>query len=126
MSKHNYSQYSKNNKNNHNKVAEEELNPIAAAVEAAVEPAPEVEVAVAPVATVVETVPEIPVTGIVINCTKLNVRAKPVADAEVLCVLEAASEIEIDEARSTSDWYHIITATGVDGFCMRKFVKVNQ
>lgn len=127
MSKHNYSQYAnKNNKNNPNKVTAEELKPIEAASE--VVPVEEtIEPVVEPaVASVVETVPEIPATGTVINCTKLNVRAKPVADAEVLCVLAAESEIEVDMARSTSDWYHVITATGVDGFCMRKFVKINE
>lgn len=127
MSKHNYSQYAgKNNKNNPNKVTAEELNPIEAAVEAApVEPV--IEPTVVPVVEpVVEVVPEIPATGVVINCTKLNVRAKPAVDADVVCVLAAESEVEIDEARSTSDWYHVITATGVDGFCMRKFIKINK
>ena len=124
MSKHNYSQYSnKNKKNNDVKVAEEELNPIEAAVEAVEPEVVEITPEPTPVA---EPVPEVPATGIVFNCAKLNVRLKPAADAMIACVLEAQTKVEIDMARSTSDWYHVITATGVEGFCMRKFIKADQ
>lgn len=62
------------------------------------------------------------VSGIVINCTKLNVRAEPNMTAEVLCVLDASSEIEIDPAKSTSEWVSVCTAVGIEGYCMRKFI----
>jgi uncharacterized protein YgiM (DUF1202 family) len=120
MAKRNYSQYA--NKNNTNKVTEEELNPIEAAVEQIVVEPVEETVVVEPV---VEATPDVPVTGVVANCTKLNVREKPAATADVLCVLEAATKIEIDAARSTGDWYHVTTATGVEGYCMKKFVEAN-
>ena len=127
MSKHNYSQYY--NKNKNNKPAEEvveevevtELEPTPVVEPEAPVVEPVVEPAVEP-----EVVPVIPDIGVVINCTRLNVRANPVADAKVLCVLEAKSEVEIDMARSTSDWYHVITATGIDGFCMKRFVELKK
>ena len=125
MSRHNYSQYS-NHKNQHN-VNEVEVT------ETAVEVAPEVDTA-----TIIEnTNPEIvlaapetapateTVTGVVVNCAKLNVRANPSTDADVVCVLNAASEIEVNVAESNDEWVKVCTATGIDGYCMRKFIDVN-
>lgn len=124
MSKHNYSQYSKKNVDNENKVVEE-LNPIQPVEIIVDEPVAEVkmEPEVAVVKETVETV-TLPkaVTGTVFNCSKLNVRSKPSTDAEVVAVLDNNSEVEIDSARSTNEWLKITTAVGVDGFCMRKFV----
>lgn len=74
----------------------------------------------------VETValPEM-VEGMVVNCARLNVRAEPIANAGVVCVLNSQSEINIDVAKSTVDWFYVYTATGVEGYCMRKFVEAH-
>lgn len=132
MSKHNYSQYS-NKKNNDtlNRVAENlettvlDVESISgsnsvAEVKMVTEPRE-----VAPKANVEPAKPAAPkpVIGTVFNCNKLNVRVKPTSDADVLTVLEVGSEVKVDIGRSTSDWYKICTASGVDGFCMRKFIK---
>ena len=127
MSNHNYSQYSKKNNNMNDSVAVEET---VTTVEAPVEPLEiKIEAETAPVAEpviineTVETVTlPVTVTGTVINCTKLNVRAKPSTDAEVLAVLSNNSEISIDPACSNNDWLKITTTDGVNGFCMRKYV----
>ena len=127
MSKHNYSQYS--NKKNTNKVVEEEIQ-VSEQVDVAV--AEEVVAPIAPVAPVemvVETVDtvELPktVTGVVSNCTKLNVREKPMATANVVCVVNGATELKIDVAKSTDEWFRVCTATGAEGYCMRKFVEAH-
>lgn len=122
MSNHNYSQYS----NKHNdKLVEEEVKMVEEAVEPKVEPVmatPEVKM---------EPVVEAPkpkaktATGVVSGCMKLNVRANPKSDADVLCVLDANSEMKIDMNKSTDEWYCVRTAAGVDGYCMKKFVKKN-
>jgi SH3-like domain-containing protein len=62
------------------------------------------------------------VSGVVVNCAKLNVREEPSADAEVVCVLDVMSEIRIDATKSDNEWFKICTASGVEGYCMRKFV----
>ena len=62
------------------------------------------------------------VAGIVANCAKLNVREEPDLDAKIVCVLDVMSEIEIDVAKSTDEWFKVCTAIGVEGYCMRKFV----
>lgn len=75
----------------------------------------------------IEVEPEVAETtksGVVTDCAKLNVRAEPSTDAEVVCVISAATELLVDEAESTEDFYKICTAAGVEGYCMRKFITV--
>ena len=128
MSNHNYSQYSKKHDNAKTTVKDEaleamviEVDSISEAVEIKMESVePKVE---APKYESVKPAAPKPAVGIVVNCSKLNVRSKPAIDADVLVVLDAGNEVKIDIGRSTSDWFKITTATGVDGFCMRKFVK---
>lgn len=126
MSKHNYSQYSNNKRNNYKPVDPEvtvsyKEEPVIAepVAETVIETPVEIKMEVAPV------VEPKPITGVVANCVKLNVRDNPRADADVVCVLNVNSEMEIDMNKSTSEWFRISTAAGVDGYCMRKFVKVN-
>ena len=108
MSKHNYSQYS-SKKNSAPAVSDNiaTMTPV------------EIEL----VHETVETAP-IPetVSGVVVNCAKLNVRSEPSLEADVVYVLGAMSEIEIDVSKSTDDWFYICTASGIEGYCMRQFV----
>lgn len=128
MAKRNYSQYSNKHKNEspvEESVVEETVNidETASEPEIIVEnTAPEIKVVEETVETV--ALPEI-VVGVVVDCTKLNVRAKAKVTAEVVCVLDAASEVKIDVAKSTKDWFKVCTASGVEGYCMRKFVKAS-
>lgn len=119
MSKHNYSQYS-NKKNNRPN------DPVKPNVEST--KAPEVKMVAKPnvVQETVETVtlPET-VEGVVSGCAKLNVRTEPNITAEVVCVLDIMSEIEIDVEQSNAEWFKICTATGIEGYCMRKYVEAH-
>lgn len=113
MSKHNYSQYSnKNNKRNHDNTNESRVSAEAAPVTSALELVNET----------VETVPVEIVEGVVVNCAKLNVREHPSVDAEVVSVLNVQSEMQINVSKSTEEWFHVCTATGIEGYCMRKYV----
>lgn len=137
MSKHNYSQYSKKSNNSNIETAAQAANEntnvkphvdeiiiddvaVSEIVMSEVVESP-IEVKMEPV--VAEPVAPKSVIGTVFNCSKLNVRTKPIADADVVCVIDSNSEVEIDMSRSTKEWFKICTATGVEGFCMRKFVK---
>ena len=119
MSNHNYSQYS-NNKTN----VDTDID-LGLTVEKTVEE--DVEVVATPEINLVEetvetvAVPET-VEGVVVNCAKLNVRAEASPTAEVVAILNATSEIEINLAKSTDEFFSICTATGIEGYCMRKFV----
>ena len=123
MSKHNYSQYS-NKKNNDGKTDREaklEVKP--APVKMVVEP---VETAAVAKVESVETNPAPAIVkGIVTGCSRLNVRAYPSLDADVVCVLDVMSELEINDDKSTYDWLCICTATGIEGYCMKKFIETD-
>lgn len=62
------------------------------------------------------------VEGRVYGCAKLNVRSDASLFADVVCTLDVMSEIMIDVNKSTKDWLYICTATGIEGYCMKKFV----
>lgn len=122
--KHNYTQYS--NKNNNYVEAIDVMSEPVVEVDETTIAAPVEPLEIKMVEETVDTV-AIPktVTGIVVDCSKLNVRVAPNTTATVACVLNAASEIEIDVAKSTDEWFHVCTAAGIEGYCMRKFVKAS-
>ena len=71
---------------------------------------------------VIETKPII--QGIVDGCAKLNVRKQPVANAEVVCVIERNTKVMIDENESTDEFYKVCTVSGIEGFCVKRFVVI--
>lgn len=90
---------------------------------------PEVKIEPAVVETVEEVVEHIePVvttkTGVVVDCLKLNVREAPDPQAEIVCVIDASTNLMIDEAESTEEFYKVCTESGAEGFCMKKFIKI--
>ena len=117
MSKHNYSQYSNANKYDNKPKTEEVTKPDEHAD--LVEESDVVKM----VEETAKTVP-IPKTidGVVANCTKLNIRKDPSINAEILGVVDVDSEMKIDMNKSNDKWFHVITAVGIDGYCMRDFV----
>ncbi len=64
------------------------------------------------------------ITGIVSKCTRLNVRSEPSLKAMVLAVINRSDEVGIDTDFSDPEWYKVRTVNGTDGFCMKKFIKV--
>lgn len=83
------------------------------AVEPAIEPAIE---------TAIETAHALKI-GRVFGCTSLNVRKAPKTNAVVICTINCHAEVEIDESESTDDFYKICTASGIEGYCMKKFIR---
>ena len=62
--------------------------------------------------------------GKISNCKKLNVRKFPSRDAGIVSELVEGSEVMIDEKESTALFYKIYTEHGIEGFCMKQFIKV--
>ena len=62
--------------------------------------------------------------GKISNCKKLNIRKLPSRDAEIVSELIEGSEVMIDEKESTALFYKICTEHGIEGFCMKQFIKV--
>ena len=79
--------------------------------------------------TIPEVEPEVPAAeirkfGKIIGCKKLNVRKLPSRDAEIISELVEGSEVMIDEKETTALFYKICTEHGIEGFCMKQFIKV--
>ena len=66
----------------------------------------------------------VPRRGVVVNCNRLNVRASADPEARVLCTINALDEVMIDESKTTDEFYNVYTETGVEGYCMKKFIAV--
>ena len=63
--------------------------------------------------------------GMVDGCDKLNVRQYPSSDANVVGQpLNKGAKVVIDEANSTDDFYKIYQSTGLEGYCMKAFIKI--
>lgn len=145
--KHNYSQYSNKNRDNNvnhetkHAIAKEVSNPIAGTPEVKMDSTPASVVPPKPQSTnTLEVVPPKPqlvqetvetktiptnVEGTVVGCAKLNVRSDASLFADVVCTLDVMSEMMIDINKSTKDWFFVCTATGIEGYCMRKFVEAH-
>ena len=81
-----------------------------------------IEAAEPAIETTIETSPA-PKIGRVFGCTSLNVRKAPKTNATVICTINCHAEVEIDELESTDDFYKICTASGIEGYCMKKFIR---
>ncbi len=119
MSKHNYSQYSDKKKTNN--MQSKPNKAVTSTIPKSSSPEVKMEVELIQETVNTVTLPKT-VAGVVVNCAKLNVREEPSADADVVCVLDVMSEIKVDVTKSDGEWLKVHTATGVEGYCMRKFV----
>lgn len=75
------------------------------------------------VAETVEVAEPKPVICVINNCEKLNIRKNPNTSAAILCVATPTSKLEII-AEVSDDWVNVVTETGVEGFCMKKYLTV--
>lgn len=65
-------------------------------------------------------------TGVVTECVRLNIRKTPAPDGEIVAVVDLLTDVVVDLENSTDDFYKISTATGVDGFCMKKYIALRR
>lgn len=61
-----------------------------------------------------------------VNVNRLNVRKEPNIKADIICEVTSGSELMIEETESTKEWFKVYTASGVEGYCMKKFVDINK
>lgn len=62
--------------------------------------------------------------GVVVNCKKLNVRKEASLKSDSIFVLSEGNEVMVNEEESTHDFYKITTATGIEGFCMHDYIRI--
>lgn len=129
MSNHNYNNYYKKFENNKNEVKEPEqatpeITPEATATAPEITPAVTPEVSNVPeTATTTNTEPEVK-NGIVSNCVKLNVREKPVAGSRVVTIIDVNTKLTVTTDESFGIFYKVCTASGVEGYCVKDYVRL--
>lgn len=64
------------------------------------------------------------VTGVVVDCLKLNVRSKPDSNSEIVQVLAVNTKVTVDTTLTTDEWYYIHTSDGVKGYCLKTNIRV--
>lgn len=77
-----------------------------------------------PVVETIEEAPAVEKHGVVVDCIRLNVRSAPSIDAEVVCEIDCSTDMLVYEEESTDEFYKICTSSGIEGFCMKKFVTI--
>lgn len=65
-------------------------------------------------------------TGVVTDCVRLNLREAPALESKIVCTIECLSEVQISEGESTNDFYKVYLASGINGFCMKKFISIRS
>lgn len=65
-------------------------------------------------------------TGIVTNCSRLNIRKEPNVDSDIVCSVSNNTEVIIDEESSNDGFYKITTSAGIEGFCMKKYIEITM
>lgn len=64
--------------------------------------------------------------GVVTDCLKLNVREKPDKNSEVFAIVNCLDKLNVYLDASTDDWYAVRTASGIEGFSMKKYISITQ
>lgn len=77
-----------------------------------------------PVVETIEETPAVEKHGVVVDCIRLNVRSAPSIDAEVVCEIDCSTDMLVYEEESADEFYKICTSSGIEGFCMKKFVTI--
>lgn len=66
------------------------------------------------------------VSGTVVDCNRLNIRTKPSINSQPVGNVTVDSEVIVNINQSNNEWFKVITKDGVEGFCMKKYVKIEQ
>lgn len=62
--------------------------------------------------------------GTVKDCERLFVRTRPNKNGGVASVIIAGTRVNVDLENSTDDFYKV-SVNGVEGFCMKQFIKMD-
>lgn len=86
-----------------------------------------VEVETTEESTVEETPKKESKVGTVYNCAKVNLRKSPYKDSDgknIITELIAGTAVVIDEVDSTPNFYRVTTEDGLEGYCMKQFIRL--
>ena len=65
------------------------------------------------------------VIGKISGFEKLYVRKEASKDSEPVGIVTDKDDLSIDVSRSTDDFYKVITSNGLEGYCVKEFVKID-
>ena len=65
------------------------------------------------------------VIGKISGFEKLYVRKEASKDSEPVGIVTDKDDLSIDVARSTDYFYKVITSNGLEGYCVKEFVKID-
>ena len=65
------------------------------------------------------------VIGKISGFEKLYVRKEASKDSEPVGIVTDKDDLSIDVVRSTDDFYKVITSNGLEGYCVKEFVKID-
>lgn len=74
--------------------------------------------------TIEEQKEEVECKGLVTGCSKLFVRTEPTKDCNPAGVINENDEVIIDMENSTNDYYKIVTTEGLEGYCLKTYIKM--
>ena len=63
--------------------------------------------------------------GKIFGYEKLYVRKEPSVDSEPVGIVTLNDDLAIDEYHSTDDFYKVYTSNGLEGYCVKKFVRID-
>ena len=64
-------------------------------------------------------------SGKIFGYEKLYVRKEPSVDSEPVGIVGINNDLAIDEYHSTDDFYKVYTSNGLEGYCVKKFIKID-
>lgn len=65
------------------------------------------------------------VIGKISGFEKLYVRKEANKDSEPVGIVTSKDDLSIDVVHSTDDFYKVITSNGLEGYCVKEFVKID-
>lgn len=65
-------------------------------------------------------------SGVVIDCDRLNIRESPKKDAAVVCTIPRGTVVTVDKTESARGFYKVCLVSGIEGFCMKQYISINR
>ena len=65
-------------------------------------------------------------SGVVANRFKLNVRREPSLGSDVVGCVDCGTELTVCLKDSAGEWLHVHNDDGIEGYCMKEFVSLEQ
>lgn len=73
-----------------------------------------------------EALEDIRVMGEVVGCEMLKVRETGYLDGSVICTIPKGTKVLVYEKESTLEFYKVCTESGAEGFCMKKYILLEE